>query len=196
MHNNSSDVASHGSGFSYDPETKVCYRTLSFMNLPEYRVGDDGSVWSLKKTNSSRRDSWHRMRPTAVKGGHLRVFIKPRSYFVQRLVLMAFVGLAPAGQQCRHFPDQNPTNNRVENLRWGTVLENQRDRIVNGTVNRGSRHGRAKQTETKVVKIREMYEHLTSSGSTYGAVQRIAETFNMSNGGVQHIIKRRSWKHI
>lgn len=54
---------------------------------------------------------------------------------VHRLVLLAFVGPCPDGMMCRHFPDRRTTNNRIENLSWGTNLENRDDMIIHGTRN-------------------------------------------------------------
>lgn len=47
---------------------------------------------------------------------------------VHRLVLEAFVGPCPPGMECRHHPDNCRTNNRLENLSWGTHSQNMRDR--------------------------------------------------------------------
>lgn len=54
---------------------------------------------------------------------------------VHTLVLTAFVGPRSEDQQCRHL-DGNPSNNRLGNLKWGTILENAQDREAHGT-NRG-----------------------------------------------------------
>ncbi|QZT61237.1 NUMOD4 motif-containing HNH endonuclease [Mycolicibacterium austroafricanum] len=59
---------------------------------------------------------------------------KPRNYYVHRLVLMAFRGLPEPGQEGCHENDIR-TDNRLENLRWDTHLENvhdaiKRDRLV------------------------------------------------------------------
>lgn len=48
---------------------------------------------------------------------------------VHRLVLLAFVG--PDGRLTRHL-DGNPRNNRLENLKYGTTVENRRDTIAHG----------------------------------------------------------------
>lgn len=53
---------------------------------------------------------------------------------VHHLVLEAFVGPRPEGMECLHW-DDNPSNNRLENLRWGTHSENTMDSIRNGTHN-------------------------------------------------------------
>ena len=48
------------------------------------------------------------------------------------LVLEAFQGPRPEGLVARHL-DDNPLNNTVENLVWGTQSENVLDAVRNGT---------------------------------------------------------------
>lgn len=72
---------------------------------------------------------------------------------VHRLVLEAFVGPAPDGQQGAHN-DGNSMNNAVTNLRWATPKQNMADRVAHGTANRGERHGMAKLTSAEVLAIR------------------------------------------
>ena len=48
------------------------------------------------------------------------------SWFVHDLVLTAFVGPRPTGQESRHL-DTDGGNNRLSNLRWGTKSQNGRD---------------------------------------------------------------------
>ncbi|WP_081287170.1 NUMOD4 motif-containing HNH endonuclease [Mycobacterium asiaticum] len=61
---------------------------------------------------------------------------------IHRLVLEAFVGPRPPGYECLHANDIG-TDNRVENLRWGTASQNTLDKIKNG------RHPMAKRTHCK-----------------------------------------------
>lgn len=42
---------------------------------------------------------------------------------VHRLILETFVGPCPPDMECRHL-DGNPSNNKLENLKWGTAHEN------------------------------------------------------------------------
>ena len=61
------------------------------------------------------------------ESGHLNVCLGiGNTKKVHRLVLEAFVGPCPSGLECLHA-DGDPTNNRIENLRWGTRLENRAD---------------------------------------------------------------------
>lgn len=63
---------------------------------------------------------------------------------IHQLVLEAFVGPSN-GLQTRHL-DGNRTNNKLENLCYGTSRENTDDRIRHGTCLKGEQHGRAKLT--------------------------------------------------
>lgn len=51
---------------------------------------------------------------------------------VHRLVLRAFVGEPPPGQPNGLHKDDDPANNYVGNLRWGTHTENTYDSVENG----------------------------------------------------------------
>lgn len=76
------------------------------------------------------------MKPlTPLPSGHLRFSVsgmgKPRGQrYVHRAVLEAFVGPCPPGMECCHW-DDDPANNRLENLRWDTPSGNARDRVRN-----------------------------------------------------------------
>lgn len=51
---------------------------------------------------------------------------------VHRLVLHAFVGPPPPDKPDGLHEDDDPANNRLDNLRWGSQGENTNDSIVNG----------------------------------------------------------------
>jgi hypothetical protein len=76
------------------------------------------------------------------KGGILRLHLNRYGYpevklggkrttLVHVMVATAFLGPRPAGKEVRHL-DGDPTNNRPENLAWGTHLENVHDTIRHG----------------------------------------------------------------
>lgn len=56
---------------------------------------------------------------------------KRRDFKVHRLVMEAFVGPCPEGLEVLHW-DDNPANNHLSNLRYGTRSENVKDRVRNG----------------------------------------------------------------
>lgn len=96
-----------------------------------YLVSDDGQVWSRPRKGTVgglltlNQDIYGYFRAS------IRVSGKQRGGLVHRLVLEAFVG-SGNGLECRHL-DGDPTNNRLDNLRWGTHAENMRDMVRHGS---------------------------------------------------------------
>lgn len=73
---------------------------------------------------------------------HLRGGGRKRTVRVHHLVLEAFIGPRPPGLECLHANDIG-TDNRAENLSWGTTSQNTLDKVKNG------RHPMAKRTHCK-----------------------------------------------
>lgn len=65
------------------------------------------------------------------EGCHHFLMIGDVKRYVHRMVLEAFVGPCPDGQECRHA-DDDPPNNKLENLSWGTHADNMLDSYRNG----------------------------------------------------------------
>jgi hypothetical protein len=101
-----------------------------------YEVSDDGRV----RRQETKREIRPWSRPPrgypTVRLGH------SGSISIHRLVLEAFVGPCPARHECLHRND-DPTDNRLENLSWGTRSANILDRVRNGT------HAMANKTHCK-----------------------------------------------
>tara|TARA_R110002020_G_scaffold155071_1_gene335883 strand:+ start:318 stop:851 length:534 start_codon:yes stop_codon:yes gene_type:complete len=85
---------------------------------------------------------------------HLSISKNKFNLHVARGVLLAFAGHPPSeDMECCHN-DGNPSNNNIENLRWDTHKENNRDRIRHGTYSRGVNHHFSKFSEELISKIR------------------------------------------
>jgi HNH endonuclease len=108
------EVSSHGN-------VRVAVKSSKFGMEPGSHL--TGS-WSAK--------GYHQVRIKHIDGGS-------KLCWVHRLVLEAFVGYAPDGYVTRHR-DGDPRNNRLDNLCWGTQVENQADRKLHGTDNSGERN--------------------------------------------------------
>lgn len=179
---------------NYDPGTDVCYRTLDFLGFPGYRVGDDGSVWTQRKPGGHGvYDTWRTLRPESGHKGHLRVLLMPGRvrFLIHHLVLFAFVGPCPSGMECRHFPDPDPSNNRLGNIQWGTRSQNQRDRDFHGTrLQLGSLNPIAKLDESTVLNLRA--DHESGNYLQY----ELANKYHVSTALVSLIINRKIWTHI
>ena len=82
--------------------------------------------------------------------------IRPSKKLVHGLVLLAFVGPCPDGLQTCHFPDRDPSNNRLSNLSYGTAQDNADDRRVHGTIARGERNGSSKISDAACARLRSL----------------------------------------
>lgn len=109
-----------------------------------YEVSDRGQVRSLDRylraaCGGSRLHRGRTLKSRAVNRSskYLRVSLggadKPVYRSVHVLVLEAFVGPRPTPNHDACHGDGDPLNNRLENLRWATKSENQRDRVRHGT---------------------------------------------------------------
>ncbi len=152
-----------------------------------YKVTRTGEVWSCMRGHGVVGTTWYRLRPKTLKSGHLVVSVNHKWRRVHHLVLLTFVGECPPGQECRHLND-NPTDNNLTNLCWGTRLENRADMVRNGKSARGERTNKAKVTEEQVRAIRRLATSLDQ--------RSLAERFGLSNQQVSRIVKRQRWKHV
>lgn len=100
-----------------------------------YQVSDLGRVRSLDRewTQMSKhgtpyvhRKSGQLLRPGPSTAGHLTVALgKGKSRLVHQCVLLAFVGPRPGGADSLHL-NGDETDNRLENLAWGSRGDNGR----------------------------------------------------------------------
>jgi hypothetical protein len=118
---------------------------------------------SVVKRHSSGQDMVQQYAERLISGsqdkdGYMRVHLSVdgRKYTrsVHHLVLMAFHGFPDYGYVCRHL-NGDPSDNRPENLKWGTHAENMQDRKDHGRYAAGSDHPMTKLTEGQVKYIRE-----------------------------------------
>ncbi len=118
--------------------------------------------------------------------GHLSVSLhngKPRrGQLVHRLVAAAFFGPCPEGN-CVHHKDGDPSNNGLENLVYMDKRLHVSDHM------RGQRNHKARLTAAQVLRIRK----LSRAGWRECALVRL---LGVSHCTVNHIIHRRTWKHL
>lgn len=111
-----------------------------------------------------------------------------QKFGVGTLVLLAFVGPRPDGMQCCHEND-DPWDNRLENLRWDTQRANSADALRNGGTPIGEACHGARLCEADVRLIRESYAAGEKSPS-------IAARFGVSARTVRDAATGRTWAHI
>lgn len=102
-----------------------------------------------------------------------------------QMVAEAFLGPRPDGLWVLHG-DGDPSNNSVENLRYGTPVENHDDRIRHGRPFTGERNGQAKLTASQVraIKADTRFQHL------------IARSYGVSKSTINMIKRGATWSHI
>lgn len=113
-----------------------------------YLVSDHGRVYALERTRQCghpgsapqvRPAQLLKPNPVGTKRTHLAVTLQrdKRRWHVKvhQLVLLAFVGPCPEGMEVLHW-DDNPRNNHLSNLRYGTRQENIEDAKRNGRTGR------------------------------------------------------------
>jgi hypothetical protein len=117
---------------------------LRYLDIPEYpgyKVGEDGSFWTLWIRGNQYRPRhlgryWQYMRGTPCKGYYKVTLINEsgsKIIPIHKLVLLAFIGPCPAGKEAAH-EDGVKANNALTNLQYKTHLENIEDSRRHGTM--------------------------------------------------------------
>lgn len=154
-----------------------------------YRAGDDGRIQSSKRGDGIWRD----LKPRISEKGYHRFLLRVggRDHECQRarLVLEAFVGPCPPGKQACHHPDPDPANCRLDNLRWDTPRENNRDIDRQGRRLEGEKHHHAKLSaaDARNVLIR------AEAGETIAA---LAAHYGVDRRTISKVVNGESWKHL
>lgn len=178
---------------------------------PGYAASDDGRVWTCKvprgvKGYSGRHggylDTWVEKRPyTFIRGASADTYktrqiclkgglhTKSRCFSVHQIIMLAFRGPTPAGLEICHFPDHSTTNNRLDNLVFGTRQDNNGHKHIHGTIIKGESHPHSKLTDDDIREIRLQ----SQQGRTQFA---IAKKFGLAQSTVSQIVNRSLWKHI
>lgn len=154
--------------------------------FPDYQVSNYGRLKSFRRKPHGQlmKTSPHANRKYESVGIKDSNNIQ-RSIQVHRLVMMAFIGPPPTGQQVCHN-DGNGRNNCLANLRYDTCKSNHHDRIKHGTSPRGENHGASKLTDREVISIAKSKD----------TVEELAKQFGIVAGTVSKIKRGARWGHI
>lgn len=163
-----------------------------------YEISDRGRLKSLSRrirfVSTRGTEAWRVtrekiLRPLVLRHGyivyHLRDGEERHVRTGHELVLAAFVGPRPDGKETLHA-NGDRADNRLENLRYGTRLENRDDSRRAGTLAKGERIAQAKLTADQVLAIR----------AARGTHEKIAAVFGVSRRQVGRIRARELWRHV
>lgn len=143
---------------------------------PEYQASNLGRVKRLDRVVTLKTGRKLPYKEKILAGyrehqGYIRITINRKRTFVHTIVLLAFAGQPRLGDQACHN-DGNPSNNRSDNLRWGSCAENCNDKRIHGTLNIGKRNGKSKLTDDAVRAIRRDTRKSGVVASEYGICSR------------------------
>jgi hypothetical protein len=109
--------------------------------------------------------------------------------FIHRLVLEIFRSAPTEGMQGAHLNGQRD-DNRLDNLKWCSPLENTHHKFGHGTMACGIRNGNVVLNDDAVLEIRRLY---AAGGHSQPA---LARQFNVSQASVWNIVHLKSWRHL
>ena len=162
---------------------------------PRYLVCDDGTILGPGRgPKSAHNMSRHKELKPHINDGYKFAGIYWKETGItkripyHKMVLETFVGPRPPGMEAGHL-NGNRLDNRPENLRWITQMENQIHRREHGTLPLGEMVHSAKLTEALV----KQGKLLWANGMK---LTEIAKLFAVNRSTIARIISGKTWKHI
>lgn len=163
--------------------------------FPAYRIYRDGNLetrWrsGMFYSGFEVEDQWRTPKLSRHERGYLNVSLRDghggkRRTHIHVLVAEVFIGPKPFPKAVVRHLDNDPTNNHVSNLAWGTYKDNEDDKIAHGTWN--TRNGGARLTPEQVQDVRLRCE----AGHRH---QDIANDFGVSRPTVTRIANHTTWR--
>lgn len=159
-----------------------------FPRDPRYGVTPDGRVFRIVRARFGKPVP-SEMAQTVGKKGYLYVGNGSnkglRTIAVHRAVAETFI---PNPENLPETAHRNgvKTDNRKDNLRWSSHADNQADRLIHGTHNRGTRQGQHKLTELDVYLLRKRRVTPDAVARLRGAAVK----------HVREVQKGKDWPHV
>ena len=160
-----------------------------------YAAGDDGNIYSYSQARTNAKKPKPFRLAKVRNDNYFVVSIcksgqKQRSYSVHELINLAFHGLKPTGKHISRHLDGDWSNNKPDNLCWGTYAENEADKKRHGRTASGEKQGIAKLTDEAVRIIR--------ASIPYGLwnTEDAAKVFGVTPHHISVIARGVGWKHV
>lgn len=174
-------------------------RSLPIPGFPGYRVTDNGHVWSCWRRGGNRwgvgfQNWWRKLKPKTNPDGYQIITMRSAEgrqteWRIHVLVLTAFVGPRPTGMVACHFPNRDPADNRLTNLRWDTQKNNFADMHAHGTRRIGERNGNSRLTTDLVREVRRR----AANGQSQ---KRIVGELGLKKSTVSLVVRGKAWSHV
>lgn len=148
-------------------------------DFPGYQVSSDGKVRSCVNNRHGLGNEYHELTPYVNKLGYASVQMgRHNRRSIHRLVAEAYISNPNGYPLVRHL-DDDPRNNSVENLAWGTQTDNMQD-----CVNHGRLVG---DTRAAVASRRKAILAISVDGKTVRTFPSMQEAARQLNVWPQHI---------
>ena len=157
--------------------------------FPGYEVSSQARVKILARRNLQGAMRRERILKTDYTDGYQLVRLAcdgvKHAKTVHSLVLTAFSGPRPEGQETRHLNGVRD-DNRAENLQWGTIRENRIDQKHHGRGIQGARNPKAKFVAGDVERVKDLRRFGNSQ-------QRIGGWLGIEQTHVSKILRGKHW---
>jgi hypothetical protein len=161
-----------------------------FLASPSYEVSSHGRV-------RRRETGYVRKALVAKRGSYLVVGLwengAEKLWPVHQIVCLTFHGPRPTPKHDAAHNDGKKPNCHRDNIAWKTRAENEADKVLHGTSNRGERNGMAKLTDAQTAEIIRLAGPKPPPGRhrRRGALAAIAARFGITKGCIHLILWRR-----
>lgn len=146
--------------------------------LEDYFISKNGRLWSrYDKSGHITKDSWHRVKYNTSKQGYKFIQRRGKIHYIHRLVAMVYIP-NPENKAYVCHKDNNPCNNHIDNLYWGTPSENTQQCIRDGRGYIGDKNPRAKVKNID----REIIRRKFTLGST---INELTKEYNLSRSAIR-----------
>ena len=169
-------------------KTKIDWADMTWNPVPKYPgyyASKNGEIMSTKRGNPII------MKQVKSKDNHLYVFMYVNGIqhktWVHRAVLSAWKGLPESGHEGRHL-DDNPKNNNIHNLEWGTRFENVNDKRINNRLPEGERSGTHILSVADVIAIRNLHGKKS--------LRELAKLFGVSHTAIRRAALGIKWSCV
>jgi hypothetical protein len=161
---------------------------IKIIDFPDYSVTADGRVWSHL--------SGRYLSTTPRPDGYVRISLRKDGHThqrdVHRLVAAAFIPNPHNLPNVCHR-DDDPTNNSVSNLFWGTQRDNMADMTAKG---RRSHKGAAGESNNKAKLTAAQVSDIRGRQRYQGLYDDLSREFGINPKQISAIYRGKAWKHL
>lgn len=162
-----------------------------------YFIDTLGNVYSNRKRGKGFGNTYdipRLLKQFTDRDGYKRVMIyrnrgDGQAFIVSRLMLFVFRPNDNYKKLLVRHMDGNPANNTLENLEWGTYIDNESDKKRHGRNIVGEKHHNSKLDDTKVLFIKKALKI---------GIRRdiLGKMFSVNTMAIGSIAREETWKHI